>query len=447
MGSAQVIGLKVSGYEIVEELGIGTSTTSYLARDPSGKCIVAKRLLDTFAADDAIVKKFFETSDLSSKIRMKKFIASVTGQNKIAEGIFLLREHIEGQPLSHYIKNGLLGELDWYQLSCDLCDAVRAMSSRGVIHGGIHPKNVIITSKGRVKLTDFSTGAYQLQGKIGKQYRRTALSYLAPEQWRGEAGDPQTDIYSVGLIISTLKTGAESFNAAAPDDLKKQILEGVKTDCPVIAAAIDPVPSRRYPEISKFRSSLSNLRTPPEKTTAPNEEEELKKRKEAEEKKKKELEKREQQKKQREEEKRRQEIARAEQEAKDREKQKNQGNAPTPPQEAAIGVLKAIHDINDNSKDLLAKSAPYVLTVPKNGKISQRALQLANGGTGLLRLSAKCNGKGVSINMPQLEIPPGQMRPVVITLNSDSDEWVNVAFHWQEARDKREIELKFYRPG
>ena len=83
----------------------------------------------------------------------------------------------------------------------------------------------------------------------------------------------------------------------------------------------------------------------------------------------------------------------------------------------------------------------------KNGRRSQRALQLSNGGSGPLQLSARCHGKGISINIGRLEIPSGQMRPVVITLEPDSDEWVNVAFRWSEAQEDREVELKFYRPG
>lgn len=459
MESSQIIGLKISGYEIVEELGSGTSTVSYLACNAGGKYVVVKRLIDALANDESIVTKFLGASDLSGKIRSKKFIAIITGQKKSPEGVFILREHIEGQPLSHYIKKGLLNELNSHKLSCDLCDAVRAISLCGVVHGGIHPDNIIVTTAGRVKLTDFATGAYSLRQKIGKQYRRTALSYLAPEQWRGDAFDSQADIYSAGLVIATLMTGAQFFDANDPDSLKKQVFAGAKIDCPVIAAAIDPNPARRYPEISKFRSGLDGLKRAGDESKEPSDDDELAKKKKAAEKQQ-ELLKREQERKAREAEEHQQaEKKRLAEEARQREEQRqleNQKREKTEkisgtgnPQSSVkkSGTLKAIHDIIDGSKDLLAKPPPYLFTMPKNGRRSQRPLQLFNSGAGPLTLSANCHGNGISISNDQLEFASGQMQPVIITLEPDSDEWVNVAFRWTENRKQHEVELKFYRPG
>lgn len=457
MKSTQIIGLKISGYKIVEELGSGTSTTTFRASDDQGKTIAVKRLNDSLAKDESLVAKFLNASELSSQIRMRKFLAIVSSQKKSSDGVFLLRGYVDGRPLSHYINDGSLDQLDAYQLSCDLCDGVRAMASRGVVHGGIHPNNVIITTAGRAVITDFGISACRLLGTVETGYAPSALKYLAPEQWQGKPPESKADVYSIGLIVAMLKSGSEVFQADDYKSLQTEIQAGAKIDCQVIAPAIHPKPARRYPDVSKFRSGLEGILKPPPESPAPpdkttrddpeklrieqeREKQRLAEKREKERQKQEHLatEKREQQEKQKE---------------KDRQKleQTRQGGTDPPPpdwfrKDRKTGSLKAIYDLNDGGTDILAKPPPHMFTIPRNGQRTLRALQLANQGDGPLSLNITCNGKGITVNHPQVEVHPGRMFPILITLEPDADEWVNASFQWVEGKEPREVEFKFYIP-
>lgn len=448
MKSTQILGLKISGYEIVEELGSGTSTTTYRASNDQGKSIAVKRLNDSLAKDESIVAKFLNASELSSQVRMKKFIAVISSQKKSPEGVFLLRGYVDGRPLSHYIQEDSLDQLDAYQISCDLCDGVRAMASRGVVHGGIHPNNVIITTTGRAVITDFGISACRIQGTIEAGYATSALKYLAPEQWQGESPESRADVYSVGLIVAMLRSGAELFQADDYQSLKTEIQAGAKVDCQVIAPAIHPKPARRYPDVSKFRSGLEGIYQTSDEPIIDDkikiEEERVRQQKMKEEKR--EQERLAEKKREQERHRKREEEAKIELE-KDRQSQDDQKPPGWSRKGQKTGSLNAIYDLSDGGTDILTKPSPHRITISRNGRTQTRAFQLLNKGDGSLHVSATCNGKGISINNGEVEIPTGQMFPVIITLKPNSEEWVNVLFQWLERTEQCKVELKFHLRG
>ena len=427
-----MIGSKIGSYEILDQLGQGTSTVSFLAKDAKGKKAVAKRLLDRLAAQEGIVKKFLAATGLSAQIRMRKNLAVVSSEMKLASGIFLVRQYVEGQPLSRWIREGRLGELDKFRFALSLCDAVRAMGSRGVVHGGIHPGNVIVCPDGSAKVTDFGIGLAYLSGKPEASYPLDPLRYLAPEQWRGEECDFRADVYSAGLIITMVDQGKEVFDAADRASLETQVLAGYKVDCPILAAAIAPNPKRRYPVLEKFRSSLRGKYLPPEPPPEAPSRPPRKKRKRPTEKK-------------------GSPTGTAVPEKKVGKQKKpvtiDEGAAPakpSPPPPPA-GFLKDAYDVEAENKNLLAKDPPEVWEIPKFVGSQQRPLQLRNGGPGWLRLSIRCGGTGISVSPDSIDVAPGHVCPVIVTLDANLGEWSRVVFAWVENGTPMSREVRLHR--
>ena len=435
-----MIGSKIGSYEILEELGQGTSTVSFVARDAKGKKTVAKRLFDRLASRQEIADKFLAATDLSAQIRMRKNLAVVSSEIRLASGIFLVRQYVEGQPLSQLVREGRLGELDKLRFAVSLADGVRAMGSRGVVHGGIHPGNVIVLPDGHAKITDFGVGLAYLCGKPDPDYPLDALRYLAPEQWRGEEYDSRADVYSAGLIITMVDQGKEVFDAADRASLEAQVLAGYPIDCPILAAAIAVSPNRRYPALDKFCSSLRKKYLPAEPPPEPRPKPPKKKGK------------------------RPPEHKSSPTDTAPPEKKGGEepgagtieggvgagpAKAPPPPPSAPppppAGFLKDAYDVEADNKNLLARDPPDVWEIPKFSGTQQRPLQLRNGGPGWLRLSISSTGSGISVSPDSIDVAPGQVSPVMVTLDADLAEWSCLFFEWMENKTPMTREVRLHR--
>lgn len=253
------LGLKIGGYELVQEFGGGTVSTTWLARDDSGKCVVAKRLLNHLAGQPGLSEQYLRAVELSSKVRMKRFVAIVTSQKSSPDGVFLLREYVAGKPLADFLRRGAVQELNLVQLADDLGEGLRSLSMRGIVHGGLHPWNVIVQPDGRARITDFGTSLGQLGGKVNGNYPLGRLRYLAPEQWKGQPADVKSDIYSLGLIFARLLSAEDLFPANDFRELGLLVQTGTSRSEPVLAGALEPNPARRLGDVEKLRDGLKAL--------------------------------------------------------------------------------------------------------------------------------------------------------------------------------------------
>ena len=334
-----MIGFRVGSYEIVERLGQGTSTTTWLARDHRGKRAVVKRLLDPLAADEAVVVRFLAAVDQSGKIRVRNHVATVLAEKRSSEGVFLVRQYVEGDSLARCAEKGRLSSLDPDQVARDLCDAVRAMASRDVIHGGLHPGNAIVRPDGRVKVTDFGITAAVLTSSVPESTPLEALAYLAPEQWQGAEATPRTDIYSVAAMISLVDHREPIFRVRDRRQVEQEALSTGSHVGPVLAAALHPDPARRYTAIDELRSRLGDRNSLERQTEIP----------------------------------------------------KPAAQATTP----AGGSLDWIFDVKER-RNLLESLPPKPWIIKRDGRRQQRPLQVANRGPGNLQLSVSTVGEGVS---------------------------------------------------
>jgi serine/threonine protein kinase len=297
--------------------------------------------------------------------------------------VFLLRQFVEGESLARYAEQGKLAALDRDPIARDLCDAVRALASRGVVHGGLHPGNVIIQPEGRVKVTDFGIHAAVLLRDAPRSCPLDPLAYLAHEQWRGAEATAQTNIYSIAAIIHLVDRGLPAFRGSDWTRLKQAILAGRSNACPVLAAALHPEPERRYPRIEEFGCRLADRNVG---TDAP----------------------------------------------------------PSPPPPPPAGTLAWIFDVKEQ-RNLLETTSPKPWKVARDGRRQQRPLQVSNSGSGNLELSVSCTGAGLSASPSQLTVSPGQMGAVIVRLEPDSTEFANLIFRWNERDGEKMVVVKIIR--
>jgi serine/threonine protein kinase len=150
-----------------------------------------------------------------------------------------------------------------------LAAAARALGfahGRGLAHLGVCPTNILCTVDGDVKLTDFGYLALRLPARPADQSALLhRIPYLAPEQLRGEAGTPATDVFQLGLIACELLTGQAPLAGADPREVQRRALNGelpvVVLDLPkplaqVIRRALAVAPIERFPEAGALADAL-----------------------------------------------------------------------------------------------------------------------------------------------------------------------------------------------
>jgi serine/threonine-protein kinase len=124
-------------------------------------------------------------------------------------------EYLEGQTLSELLKGVRpLPEPDAVKIASRICEALRYMHGKGVIHRDMKPQNIMLCNDGSIRIMDF--GIARSQGSrrltfVGFTPAMGTPDYMAPEQVRGSRGDERTDIYSLGAILYETATGETPF--------------------------------------------------------------------------------------------------------------------------------------------------------------------------------------------------------------------------------------------
>jgi len=205
-------------YEILQQLGEGGMGAVYKAQDRELERVVAVKLIrPELASDPTILQRFKQELILARQVTHKNIIRIYDlGEG---DGVkFLTMEYVEGRDLKTKLrKDGKVAPADAVRILQQICRALDACHSEGVIHRDLKPSNVMIDSQGKVRVMDFGL-AHSLE-TIGLT-RTGALvgtpEYMAPEQAKGEPADAQSDIYAAGLMFYELLTGKEPYPADNP---------------------------------------------------------------------------------------------------------------------------------------------------------------------------------------------------------------------------------------
>jgi serine/threonine protein kinase len=248
---------KLGKYEIVEKIGVGGFGTVYRGRDPFIKRTVAVKTCQS--EDDEIKKRFFREAELSGNLHHRNI--TTIYDFGVQDGIpYIVQEYLTGEDLDKMIKRGDVIPLKRkIEILMDICEGLAYAHEAGIIHRDIKPSNIRILKDGAVKIMDFGIAkSFQSESNLTQTgITLGTAAYLAPEQIRGEAVDPRTDIFSLGILAYELLTGQKPFRGEHISTVLFKILnekpEPVsKTDPQIPPAVAEPKSRTRISPVTAF---------------------------------------------------------------------------------------------------------------------------------------------------------------------------------------------------
>ncbi len=225
-----LIGKAVSHYTITRELGRGGMGVVYEAEDARlGRRVALKFLSHEMAQDVQSLERFQREARAASALNHPN-ICTVHAIEQHERQHFIVMELIEGQTLAKMIGGQPFEPGQILEMGIQIADALESAHARGIVHRDIKPANIFVTPRGQVKVLDFGlakiAGSRGPAGTGGDSRLDTAVqtdeltvrgsavgtvSYMSPEQARGQLTDPRTDLFSLGTVLYQMASGKLPF--------------------------------------------------------------------------------------------------------------------------------------------------------------------------------------------------------------------------------------------
>jgi len=221
----------ISHYHITSQLGEGGMGVVYEAEDTNlGRHVALKFLTPAMAGDESLLQRFQREARAASSLNHPN-ICTIHGIEQFESEHFIVMELLDGESLADRIRRGPLDIDSVLTLGVQIVDALESAHSKGIVHRDLKPANIFVTSRGQAKILDFGLAKMAtidrlaMNGKVDSELPTAVrpkdlteagstlgtVSYMSPEQARGEITDARTDLFSIGTVLYQMATGVLPF--------------------------------------------------------------------------------------------------------------------------------------------------------------------------------------------------------------------------------------------
>ncbi|HVT05708.1 MAG TPA: protein kinase [Thermoanaerobaculia bacterium] len=249
--NGEIIGTTISHYRVKSKLGSGGMGVVYEAEDTMLGRNVALKFLPAEMAQDAMLLERFQREARAASALNHPAICTVYAIDQHDGQHFIAMELLEGETLAERIRRGAFDIALLLDVGIQLADALESAHAKGIVHRDVKPANIFINTRGQTKILDFGLAKidrglaanHQSEGPTAMRDELTkagtaigTVSYMSPEQARAQLTDARTDIFSLGVVLYQMATGALPFQG----DTSAVIFDNILNNDPPPAHQINP---------------------------------------------------------------------------------------------------------------------------------------------------------------------------------------------------------------
>jgi serine/threonine protein kinase/Tfp pilus assembly protein PilF len=252
-----VIGRSVSHYRIAGKLGSGGMGVVYEAEDTKLGRHVALKFLPVDLAQDATSLERFQREARAASALNHPGICTVYAIEQHEGQHFIAMELLEGETLAERIRRGPFELGPLLELGTQIADALESAHSKGIVHRDLKPANIFVTPRGQAKILDFGLAKIERPRPGGADHSEAptavqpneltsagtamgTVSYMSPEQARGQLTDARTDLFSLGTVLYQMATGVLPFQGETSAVVFDAILNREPLPATQVNAALPP---------------------------------------------------------------------------------------------------------------------------------------------------------------------------------------------------------------
>lgn len=217
--ATRMIGRTVGAYRIVREISSGGMAVVYLGErdDQQYRKRVAIKMVKPGSHAEEVLRRFYNERQTLAALDHALIVKLLDG-GSTDEGLpYLVMDFVDGMPIDEYCDRQQLSIPERLRLFCSVCSAVQYAHEKQVIHRDLKPSNILVTPQGVPRLLDFGIAKllnpelFQAPLTTRTDWRPMTPEYASPEQVRGDAITPATDVYSLGVLLYELLTGRRPY--------------------------------------------------------------------------------------------------------------------------------------------------------------------------------------------------------------------------------------------
>src|SRR3954452_4473656 len=259
-------------YRIQRKLGAGGMADVYLAEDQElGRRVAIKILNSRHGNDDQFIERFRREAKNAAALNHPN-IVSIYDRGEAENTYYIAMEFLDGRTLKELIVGRGAAPINVaIEYARQILSALRFAHRHGIVHRDIKPHNALVDGDGRVKVTDFGIARAGTSQMTETGSIVGTAQYLSPEQARGTNVDQRSDLYSLGVVLYELLTGAVPFNGDTPVKIAMKQLSTVaeppsvrRSDVPrdlalIVMRALAKDPDDRYQSADEMDADLDRF--------------------------------------------------------------------------------------------------------------------------------------------------------------------------------------------